>query len=105
MQNLNIGSAFNRINDLKDTVSGLTKWTIEQGNEFGNDVVGCDDLVILGSSEAELLEGLKIVGLILDEETCPAGGVYEEAIRHRGSFPGRGLDRDSSHGFRRGREC
>ena len=61
--------------------------------------------MILSSGEAELSNGLAIVGLILDEETCPARGVYEKAIRHRGSFPGRELDRDSSHGFRRGREC
>lgn len=61
--------------------------------------------MILGSGEAELLEGLGILWLILDEEACLTGGVYEEAIRHRGSFPGRELDRDSSRGFQRGREC
>jgi hypothetical protein len=52
MNDLDVGAAFNNINDVGDLISGEAEGAVQQRNEFGNDVICSDDGVVFGAGVA-----------------------------------------------------
>ncbi len=98
------GVLTNDVDVIEDARSGQTVGTVEEGDEFGDDVVGGDNGGAAFDCLAEMLGGDRVVRFSGDKDAGPASGIDEEAIRHYGVLD-QGLLRCIGRDFRRGRWC